>query len=74
MGYLTIRRREMSWNLPLVNVASAILRGAYQLYQALAGFIRKAVMGKSAPPATSSIAPSAPKVISAIEWARSLSD
>ena len=45
VGYLTIRLREMSWNLPLVIAASAILRGAYHLYQGFGGFIGNAVMG-----------------------------
>jgi membrane protease YdiL (CAAX protease family) len=45
VGYLTIRLREISWSLPLVVAASALLRGAYHLYQGFGGFIGNAVMG-----------------------------
>ena len=45
VGYLTIRLRELSWSLPLVIAASALLRGAYHLYQGFGGFIGNAVMG-----------------------------
>jgi len=45
VGYLTIRLREMSWSVPAVVGASALLRGAYHLYQGFGGFIGNAVMG-----------------------------
>jgi membrane protease YdiL (CAAX protease family) len=45
VGYLTIRLREISWSLPLVVAASALLRGAYHLYQGFGGFIGNAIMG-----------------------------
>jgi hypothetical protein len=45
VGYLTIRLREISWSLPLVVAASALLRGAYHLYQGFGGFVGNAIMG-----------------------------
>ncbi len=45
VGYLTVRLREISWSLPLVVAASALLRGAYHLYQGFGGFIGNAIMG-----------------------------
>ena len=45
VGYLTTRLRELSWSLPLVVTASALLRGAYHLYQGFGGFIGNAIMG-----------------------------
>jgi uncharacterized protein len=45
VGYLTIRLREISWSLPVVVAASALLRGAYHFYQGFGGFVGNAIMG-----------------------------
>jgi membrane protease YdiL (CAAX protease family) len=45
VGYLTTRLREMSWSVPGVIAASALLRGTYHLYQGFGAFIGNAVMG-----------------------------
>ena len=45
VGYLTIRLRQLSWSLPMVVAASALLRGAYHLYQGFGGFIGNVIMG-----------------------------
>ena len=45
VGYLTVRLREISLSLPMVIAASALLRGAYHLYQGFGGFIGNALMG-----------------------------
>lgn len=45
VGYLTIRLSELSWSLPLVVACSALLRGAYHLYQGFGGFVGNTVMG-----------------------------
>ena len=45
VGYLTQRLRDMSWSLPWVVAASALLRGSYHLYQGFGGFIGNTVMG-----------------------------
>jgi membrane protease YdiL (CAAX protease family) len=45
VGYLTVRLRQISWSVPLAVGASALLRGAYHLYQGFGGFIGNAVMG-----------------------------
>jgi membrane protease YdiL (CAAX protease family) len=44
VGYLITRLRT-AWSLPTVIAASAILRGAYHLYQGFGAFIGNAVMG-----------------------------
>lgn len=44
VGYLITRLRT-AWTLPMVIAASAILRGAYHLYQGFGAFIGNAVMG-----------------------------
>lgn len=44
VGYLVTRLRT-AWSLPMVIAASAILRGAYHLYQGFGAFIGNAVMG-----------------------------
>lgn len=44
VGYLITRLRT-AWSLPMVIAASAILRGAYHLYQGFGAFIGNAVMG-----------------------------
>ena len=45
VGYLMNRLREMSWHMPMVVAASALIRGCYHLYQGFGGFIGNAVMG-----------------------------
>jgi len=45
VGYLLVRLRDLSWSLPLVVTASAVLRGSYHLYQGFGGFIGNAIMG-----------------------------
>jgi len=44
VGYLITRLRT-AWTMPMVIAASAILRGAYHLYQGFGAFIGNAVMG-----------------------------
>jgi membrane protease YdiL (CAAX protease family) len=44
VGYLVTRLRAV-WTVPVVVAASALLRGAYHLYQGFGGFIGNAVMG-----------------------------
>jgi membrane protease YdiL (CAAX protease family) len=44
VGYLVTRLRT-AWTLPMVIATSAILRGAYHLYQGFGAFIGNAVMG-----------------------------
>jgi uncharacterized protein len=44
VGYLITRLRT-AWTVPMVIAASAILRGAYHLYQGFGAFIGNAVMG-----------------------------
>jgi uncharacterized protein len=44
VGYLVTRLRT-AWTLPMVIAASAILRGAYHLYQGFGAFMGNAVMG-----------------------------
>jgi membrane protease YdiL (CAAX protease family) len=45
VGYLVIRLRQLSWSIPAVIAASALLRGSYHLYQGFGGFIGNAIMG-----------------------------
>jgi membrane protease YdiL (CAAX protease family) len=45
VGYLITRLREMSWSVPAVIAASALLRGSYHLYQGFGAFAGNAVMG-----------------------------
>lgn len=45
VGYLMTRLREMSWSVPAIIAASAILRGSYHLYQGFGAFAGNAVMG-----------------------------
>lgn len=45
VGFLMTRLRQLSWTLPAVIAASAVLRGAYHLYQGFGGFIGNVVMG-----------------------------
>ncbi|WP_411284003.1 CPBP family intramembrane glutamic endopeptidase [Lapillicoccus sp.] len=45
VGYLFTRLRQMGWQVPVVLVASAVLRGSYHLYQGFGGFVGNLVMG-----------------------------
>jgi membrane protease YdiL (CAAX protease family) len=45
VGYLITRLRELGWQLWQVILASALLRGAYHLYQGFGGFVGNALMG-----------------------------
>ena len=45
VGYLSERLRELRWPAPAVVVASALLRGAYHLYQGWGPFVGNVVMG-----------------------------
>ncbi|WP_313405850.1 CPBP family intramembrane glutamic endopeptidase [Aeromicrobium sp.] len=45
VGYLMTRLRQLEWGLPAVIAASALLRGAYHLYQGFGQFVGNALMG-----------------------------
>lgn len=45
VGYLTTRLHQLSWSVPAVIAASALLRGSYHLYQGFGGFVGNAIMG-----------------------------
>src|SRR5438046_113681 len=45
VGYLLTRLRQLAWRAPAAVVASALLRGAYHLYQGFGGFVGNALMG-----------------------------
>ena len=45
VGYLFTRLRQIGWQVPVVLVASAVLRGSYHLYQGFGGFVGNLVMG-----------------------------
>ena len=45
VGYLLTRWREAGWGRWQVIVTSAVIRGAYHLYQGFGGFVGNAVMG-----------------------------
>jgi len=45
VGYLFTRLRQLGWQVPVVLVASAGLRGSYHLYQGFGGFVGNLVMG-----------------------------
>ena len=45
VGYLSERLRDLRWSAPAVVVASALLRGAYHLYQGWGPFVGNVVMG-----------------------------
>ncbi len=45
VGYLVERLEQMGWRLPVVVVASAVLRGSYHLYQGFGPFAGNLVMG-----------------------------
>jgi membrane protease YdiL (CAAX protease family) len=45
VGYLVTRLRELGWSTWQVVAASALLRGAYHLYQGFGGFVGNAIMG-----------------------------
>ena len=45
IGYLFARWYQVGWSTRRITVASALIRGAYHLYQGLGGFIGNAIMG-----------------------------
>ena len=45
IGYLFTRLRQLSWRLPMILVASAVIRGSYHLYQGFGGFAGNLIMG-----------------------------
>ena len=45
VGYLVERLRDLRWSTPAIIVASALLRGAYHLYQGWGPFVGNVVMG-----------------------------
>jgi membrane protease YdiL (CAAX protease family) len=45
VGYLLVRLRALGWSEPAALAASALLRGAYHLYQGLGGFAGNLAMG-----------------------------
>lgn len=45
VGYLLTRLRQLSWSVPAMVAASALLRGSYHLYQGFGAFVGNAVMG-----------------------------
>jgi membrane protease YdiL (CAAX protease family) len=45
VGYLLTRLRDLTWRPRYAIAASALLRGAYHLYQGFGGFVGNAVMG-----------------------------
>ena len=45
VGYLVERLRDLRWSTPAIVVASALLRGAYHLYQGWGPFVGNVVMG-----------------------------
>ena len=45
VGYLFTRLRQMGWRVPVLLVASAVLRGSYHLYQGFGGFVGNLAMG-----------------------------
>jgi membrane protease YdiL (CAAX protease family) len=45
VGYLLTRLRDMRWPLGAAVAASALLRGAYHLYQGFGAFVGNAIMG-----------------------------
>lgn len=45
VGYLMERLAELRWSVPAIIAASALLRGAYHLYQGPGAFIGNVVMG-----------------------------
>ena len=45
VGYLMTRLRQFGWGTPLIIVTSALLRGAYHLYQGFGQFVGNFIMG-----------------------------
>lgn len=45
VGYLMTRLRQFGWGLPVIIMTSALLRGAYHLYQGFGQFVGNALMG-----------------------------
>jgi membrane protease YdiL (CAAX protease family) len=45
VGYLLTRLRDMRWPLGAAVAASALLRGAYHLYQGFGAFVGNAIRG-----------------------------
>jgi membrane protease YdiL (CAAX protease family) len=45
IGFLFTRLRQLGWRLPLIIAVSAMVRGAYHLFQGFGGFLGNAIMG-----------------------------
>ncbi|HEU5108493.1 MAG TPA: CPBP family intramembrane glutamic endopeptidase, partial [Micromonosporaceae bacterium] len=45
VGYLLTRLRELGWRIAPAVATSALLRGAYHLYQGFGAFVGNAIMG-----------------------------
>ena len=45
IGFLFTRLRQLGWRLPLIIAVSAVVRGAYHLFQGFGGFAGNAIMG-----------------------------
>ncbi|MEI2827140.1 MAG: type II CAAX endopeptidase family protein [Dermatophilaceae bacterium] len=45
VGYLLTRMEQAQWRLPVAIAVSAVIRGAYHLYQGFGGFVGNVVMG-----------------------------
>lgn len=45
IGYLFTRFRQLRWNLPMIIIVSAMIRGSYHLYQGFGGFVGNMIMG-----------------------------
>jgi len=45
VGYLSERLRDLGWGVPVIIIASSVLRGSYHLYQGFGPFVGNLVMG-----------------------------
>lgn len=45
IGYLFTRFGQLPWNLPMIIIGSAVIRGSYHLYQGFGGFVGNVIMG-----------------------------
>ncbi len=45
IGFLFTRFRQLSWPIPALLIASAVIRGSYHLYQGFGGFAGNLIMG-----------------------------
>jgi len=45
IGYLFTRFAQLGWRWPVIILVSALLRGAYHLYQGFGGFVGNLIMG-----------------------------